>query len=194
MPDEGDRSPCSYGSKLANSLRWVRQPFGIRHGMCRCYGDSAPVRRQRSIKSFGAKRPIEYILIAIRARSFAAAVLRAADGMIRWEYAFVDRAGRLDQTGSLEVGFRDKTDDFAHRALQGWKTFHQELVLGLPGWKTRSHHKNLFLDGCYPVKDPPPFEAPEKKSARAEYRFLCRRREAEGPGPRGFDHRVVTGP
>jgi hypothetical protein len=48
-------------------------------------------------------------------------MLRAADGIIRWEYAFVYRAGLADQTGSLELGFRDKTDHFAHEVLQGWK-------------------------------------------------------------------------
>jgi hypothetical protein len=32
----------------------------------------------------------------VRARSFPAAMLRAADGMIRWGYAFVDRAGHSD--------------------------------------------------------------------------------------------------
>jgi len=93
----------------------------------------------------------------MRARSFPGVMLRAADGIIRWEYAFVYRAGLADQTGSLELGFRDKTDDFAHGVLQDWKNIPPTVGFKSQSWKTHSDHKNLFLDGWHPVKNPPPF-------------------------------------
>jgi hypothetical protein len=88
------------------------------------------------------------------ARSFPAVMLRAADGMIRREYAFVDRTGFPDQAGSLEFGFRNKTDDFAHGALQGWKNIPPTVGSDIHGCKIHSDHKNLFLDGYCAVKIP----------------------------------------
>lgn len=118
----------------------------------------------------------------MRARSFPAVMLRAADGIIRWEYAFVYRAGLADQTGSLELGFRDKTDDFAHGVLQDWKNIPPTVGFKSQSWKTHSDHKNLFLDGWHPVKNPPPFGDTGEKSVSVGCRFQCRRREAGGPG------------
>jgi hypothetical protein len=112
----------------------------------------------------GAKRPIEYILIAIRAHSFAAALLHAGDGMIRWEYAFVDRAGRSDQAGPLKFGFRDKTDDFAHRALQGRKNV--PLIVGLRSAELEdvSPSQELISRAMLPCEKPTSFSGPPEKN------------------------------
>ena len=40
--------------------------------------------------------------------------LRAGGTLLRRKYAFVDRAGLLDETGPLEIALRDELNNFAH--------------------------------------------------------------------------------
>jgi hypothetical protein len=53
-------------------------------------------RTAQELKAWLPDRMERRLRDAVPARSFPAAMLRAADGMIRWEYAFVDRAGHSD--------------------------------------------------------------------------------------------------
>ena len=50
--------------------------------------------------------------------SSPAVVLRTANGIIRWEYAFVHRASFSYQAESFALGLRDKSDNFTHIRLQ----------------------------------------------------------------------------
>ena len=70
-----------------------------------------------------------------------------AGGTLGREDALVYRAGLLNKSGPLEVTLRDKLNNFAHlltkvgNSEEIFLQRQQQLVLGLPLWKTYAHHK-----------------------------------------------------
>jgi hypothetical protein len=48
--------------------------------------------------------------------------LLAGGALLRREYALVDRAGGLNETGPFKLALRDELNNFAHFALHGWKS------------------------------------------------------------------------
>ncbi len=70
-----------------------------------------------------------------------------AGGTLAREDALVYRAGLLNKTRPLEVTLRDKLNNFAHlltKVRNSEEIFlqrQQQMVLGLPLWKTYAHHK-----------------------------------------------------
>jgi hypothetical protein len=121
-------------------------------------------------------------------------MLCAADDIIRWEYAFVYRAGLSDQTGSLELGFRNKTDDFAHGGLQGWKN-----IPSTPGCKSSELEdplpsQELISGWVAPCEKPTSFRGHRrKKSVSWGVVSDVGGARPRAPGPMVSDDRVLTG-
>jgi hypothetical protein len=88
-------------------------------------------------------------------------VRQAGGGLFRREDALVYRAGFLNKTGPVEVTLRDKLNNFAHFALQGWKfggdfppmNASASNSLGLPRWKTFEPQLNAFTSAVAILKN-----------------------------------------
>ena len=72
--------------------------------------------------------------------------------------SYIARASQIKRArSSSDLGTKRMTSPMG--ALQGWQYIPPAVGLSLQSWKTPSHHKNLFLDGRRPVKNPSPFAA-----------------------------------
>ena len=88
-------------------------------------------------------------------RSCCALPTASSDGNM---LSYIARASRIKRArSSSDLGTKRMTSPMG--ALQGWQYIPPAVGLSLQSWKTPSHHKNLFLDGRRPVKNPPPFAA-----------------------------------
>src|SRR5260370_16543661 len=100
-----------------------------------------------------------------------------------------------DQRGWVELGFRDKPDDFAHGVLQGWKNIPPTVGLRSSELEDPLPSQELISGSVAPCEKPTSFRGHRrKKSVSVGCRFRCRRREAEGLGADGFRCPCSSGP
>ena len=87
------------------------------------------------------------LLAAVPSEKFARL---AGGGRLRREDTLVYRAGLLNKTGPVEVTLRDKSNNspICSPRLESRRKYspndrqrQEQLVLGLPRWKTYAHHK-----------------------------------------------------